>query len=99
MINHLTLIGILKEVDSEDKTIRYIDVARNYKNERGETIFDHFAIQHWSRTDKSALFRYKEGSFIALDGRIETKNQLMYIVVESFTFLTENGETFNYRCS
>ena len=94
MINHVSLTAVLCPVNNEETIYRNIKVIRNYKNQEGYFISDILMCAMWTRNRQNALFSYKEGSYVAIDGRIETDNDKVVIIVEQLMFLA-NGN-INY---
>lgn len=97
MINHLSLNGILCDVDGQNPNIRHIKVIRSYKNKEGNYPEDLFPCMMWSRTNKNSLFSYKSGTLVSLDGRIETVDGRFCIIVESMTLLCSGSVRFEAR--
>ena len=97
MINHISLTAILKEIDQEDDTIRYIEVKRSYKNNDGKYHSDRFPCMMWHKHHKGSLFLYKEGTVVALDGRIEVYDEKIFIIIDAITFMFKNETEVNLR--
>lgn len=96
MINHISLNGILRQVD-EKNNIRYVEVVRSYKNEQGIYPSDFFKVMMWSRNVNNKLFSYKEGTLVSIDGRLENINQETVIVCESLMYIVSNEVYFNKK--
>ncbi len=92
MINHISLTAILCEKD--DSIYRKAKIIRNYKNIDGYFEEDIINCIMWTRNNKNALFSYNEGTFVAIDGRIEVIEGNTCVVVEQIMYLASN--TMNY---
>jgi len=99
MLNHISMVGVLKNIDAKDKNVRYIEVKRNYKNEVGHYDCDCFPCMMWTKTYKNQLFSFNEGTLVALDGRLELINDKITIIIENITYLLSNEQNFNTRGS
>lgn len=99
MINHISLTGQLKEVDAADPTTRYLEVVRNYKNADGEYPSDRFPCRMWTRDNRNSMFSYKTGTMVALDGRLETEEGRILIIVEAITYLFREAADIRPRSS
>lgn len=99
MINHISIIGILRNIDEANDIIRYIEVKRNYKNNLGQYDSDCFPCIMWSRNNKNQLFSYREGTLVAIEGRLEIEEKQMYIIIETITYLLSNEANVNTRGS
>ena len=86
MINSVCIIGSLKEIDPFDNRVRYLLVERFYSSFIKDEI-DLIPICNWNKEAKGELFNYKNGSLVAIRGRIETLNQKIIIVCETITYL------------
>ena len=98
MINHISLNGILLDVEKNENS-RKIKVIRSYKNREGNYDCDIFDVIMWSRNKNNSLFSYKSGTLVSVDGRLETINSNVIIVVESLTYLAGGEVNFNTRSS
>lgn len=87
MLNSISVIATLREVDKEDKTIRYVTIDRPYALLKDRLISDRFACLNWNKIDKGELFTFKENSLVAIKGRLENYRNLSVIVVESIVYL------------
>lgn len=94
MINHVSLTAVLCKIENSDSIYRNIKVVRNYKNCTGYYDIDIIPCAMWTRNRQNALFSYSEGSYIALDGRIETNNDKVVIIVEQLMFLSNGNINF-----
>ena len=50
-------------------------------------------IRHY-KDNKNELFSYKEGTFVSIDGRLETIDEKIYVVVEQLTFICNSDITY-----
>ena len=99
MINHVSLTAILKEIDKDDDTVRYIEVMRNYKDNNGNYQSDRFPCKMWNRKNKGSFFLYKDNTVVAIDGRLENEQEKFYIIVECITFMYANATEVNLRAT
>ena len=99
MINHISLTAILKEIDQEDNSIRYIEVLRNYKDNKGQYLYDRLPCKMWNRKNRGSFFLYKEGTVVAIDGRVENENEKFYIIVECVTFMYSKCTEVNLKAT
>ena len=99
MINHISLTAILKEIDSNDDSVRYIEVVRNYKDNKGQYQSDRFPCRMWNGRNRGSFFLYKEGTIVAIDGRVENDEEKIYIIVECVTFMFKNETEVNLRAT
>ena len=72
-------------------------MIRSYKDQNGIYLEDIIPCVMWTKTNKNALFSFKSGTLVSIDGRIENIDNKLCIVVEQITYLS-NGD-FNYRGS
>lgn len=87
MINHISITGILCEIENQESIYRNIKIKRNYKDVTGRYIEDIIPCMMWSRNNKNKLFSFKTNSYVALDGRIERDENGIHIVVEQIMYL------------
>ena len=87
MLNTVTLIGALLNVDSNEPRMRYLLVERVYSNYKDSIIVDKIPLLNWNKEPKGEIFVLPEGSMVAIKGRLETFNEKVVIVVESMTSL------------
>ncbi len=90
MINHVSLNAILCDVEEDEPLFRKVKVIRPYKNSLGSYDYDILSCIMWNKNNKNSLFSYKTGTLVSIDGRIETIEGKICIVVESLTYLS-NG--------
>ena len=81
MINHISMTAVLLDVDKEKSNVRYIEVQRNYKDNKGHYQKDVFPCMMWSKKDKGSLFVHKVGTVVAIDGRVEIEDNITYIII------------------
>lgn len=98
MINHISLNGVLKNKD-EFYPIRYIEVTRQYKSEDGIYHKDIVPLMMWTKNEKNALFSYRDGTFVAIDGRIEMFQDKVVVIVESIMYLLGADVEINFKNS
>lgn len=79
MISNVFLIGILSAPITD--TVRYLQVERNYKNSEGAFVTDRIPVIYWTKTANSFFMGLKEGSYVAVRGRMETHDKVGLIVV------------------
>ncbi len=99
MLNRVSIVGLLKDIDEKNSLVRYIEVKRNYKNSSGQYDIDLFPCIMWSKTNKCELFSYQNGTLVALDGRLELIEERVLIIVESITYLLGRKIEINTRGS
>ena len=93
MINHVSLNGILCKVEN-NSSFRYIKVIRHYKDNKGIFNNDYIPCMMWTKDNKNELFSYKEGTFVSIDGRLETIDEKIYVVVEQLTIICNSDITY-----
>lgn len=93
MLNQVVIVGRIKSLDSDTKTI-YINVPRQYKNENGEYDSDLIPVQVssdniWDNTNTYC----KESDVIGCKGRLQvSNNQILSFIAEKITFLSSKKE-------
>ena len=76
----VNILGKIKKIDDET----YIQVERQYKTNYGEYIYDDLPCIYWNRQKKNIFTSLKEGIMVFVKGRLECKENKMYIIVEEF---------------
>ena len=97
MINHVSLNAILCDIDNKNQSYRNIRIIRSYKNKDGRYLEDVIKCMMWTKNNKNSLFSYKSGSLVSIDGRIETVDNDVVIIVESMTLLCGNYVDYHTR--
>ena len=87
MLNSVSLIGHLGEIDKEEKRIRYLYVERFFSKYDGNIELDKIPIVNWNKEVKGEIFSFNEKSIVAIRGRIESLNNIVVIVVETIVYL------------
>lgn len=99
MINHISMTAVLLDVDIEKSNVRYIEVQRNYKDNKGHYQKDVFPCMMWSKKDKGSFFVHKSGTVVAIDGRVEIEDNITYIIIECITYMFSTNTEVNLRSS
>lgn len=97
MINHVSLNAILCDVEDKEQIYRNIRLVRSYKNKEGVYAEDVVRCMMWTKNNKNSLFSYKSGSLVSIDGRIETVDNNIVIIIESLTLLCGNYVDYHTR--
>lgn len=102
MLNQLVLVGRLtkdvevKEIGDKKVSTVVIAVPRPFKNADGEYETDFIACNVWNGIAENMAEYCKKGDLLGVKGRIESKDNNIYIVAEKVTFLSSNkGEKEN----
>ncbi len=81
----MTSVEVFGSIHHNENGYTYIEVRRTYKNRSGEFESDLLPCLHWSRQEKNLLSSLKKGTKICLRGRLECKENQMFVIVEEFT--------------
>ena len=102
MLNQLVLVGRLtkdvevKEIGDKKVSTVVIAVPRPFKNADGEYETDFIPCTVWNGIADNVAEYCKKGDLLGIKGRIESKDNNIYIVAEKVTFLSSNkGEKEN----
>lgn len=87
MLNNVTIIGSLLNVDYNEPKLRMMLVERVYSNYKESIIVDKIPIMNWNKEAKGEIFVLPENTLVAIKGRLETFNDRVVIVVETITNL------------
>ncbi len=87
MVNVVVLMGILLDCDEQNKSVRYLEVIEEFKNNRGEIIRDIVPIVSWNKTHHGDLFVFQKGAIVIVKGRLEIINDKIYVICENLTYL------------
>lgn len=89
MINQLFLIGIIKEIKTNNELI--VEVRRNYKNMEGIFEKDTFKCNLWTALSKKISLNCKIGDIVAIKGRLVDNNSNCSIVAEQVILLNKGS--------
>lgn len=90
MINHLFLVGVIKEMPVEgDNDYLVLEVKRNYKNRDGVYDKDFFKCHLWIAIERKILVMCKVGDLIAVKGRLVDSNDICNILCEQVILLNK----------
>lgn len=82
MISHVMVIGEIDDVLSDNT--RYIKVQRPYRNAQGVFSEDKFPIQYWSKATNNYFMNMRNGTLIAIKGRLEFLEPFGMMIVCDF---------------
>lgn len=89
MLNSVVLMGTLKE--KIDDNIRILEVERDYKDNEGIFRCDRIKVKYWSNSSTCTFMQIKEGVPVLIKGRFESIDDKIYVIVESFDYLSQNN--------
>lgn len=90
MINHLFLVGVIKEMPIEgDNDYLILEVRRNYKNSDGVYDKDLFKCHLWIAIERKILVMCKVGDLIAIKGRLVSSDEMCNILCEQVILLNK----------
>lgn len=99
MLNQLVIVGrltkdveIKKVGDNKKVSTIVLAVQRPYKNAEGEYEADFIPCTIWNGIAENVSEYCKKGDLLGVKGRVESKDNNIYIVAEKITFLSANKE-------
>lgn len=97
MLNQVVLVGrlskevILEETENEKKVANItLAVPRSFKNEYGEYETDFINCILWNSIAENTSEYCEKGDLVGIKGRLESKNEKVYVIGEKVTFLSSN---------
>ena len=87
MVNVIVFMGVLKEVDSQFKNIRYAHLIQDFKDEKGRLEEVDIPLVNWNRSSKGGIFTFKEWTLLLFKGRVDEQDKKLVILVEETTYL------------
>lgn len=87
MLNQLTLLGRITEINTEDSTVT-LAVPRSFKNINGEYETDIIKCKLFEHKTSIVNEYCENGDLIAIRGRVQSNGKKLEIVAEKVTFVS-----------
>lgn len=93
MLNQLVLVGRI--FNNEEEGYITIAVPRSFKNEEGIYETDYIKCRLNDKIEKNTKEWTKKGDIIGIKGRLQTEKEMLHLIVEKVTLLSNKKEEKN----
>ena len=69
MFTNVVILGLIGRKASD--IARYLEVERSYKDHEGKFPTDYIPVVYWTRAANNFFMNLKEGTYVAIHGRLE----------------------------